>query len=299
MSTPTIALSLACLLWAASTSLAQAEAEKLNIMQTPSGIHFGVYGAKPSSPAPTLFVFARNVEDALGSPTYNKVGMILAKHGYISVALDSPYHRGPSSPPSPGDTWELEGWATVIKKGDSIFPEFASKVSQVLDFLIKEGYTDPQKVAVVGTSRGGFLAMHVAAADPRFKCAMAFVPVADLTDLTEFAGMQDNALAKSLALVNVADKLVGRPVWVAIGNNDYRVNTDRAIEFTRKIVAASIAKNHPTDADTIDVELHVMPWPGHGGDQRWDGRPNSLNAHDAAAAWLLSRMGEPILPEAK
>ena len=61
------------------------------------------------------------------------------------------------------------------------------------------------------------------------------------------------------------------------------MNTDKAIEFTRKLVAHSIAGAPPQSQDKIDVELHVMPWRGHGG-------LDVINAHDVAAAWLLARM---------
>ena len=74
---------------------------------------------------------------------------------------------------------------------------------------------------------------------------------------------------------------------VSISNNDARVGTDKAIEFTRKVVSASVAGKKSTSSEVIDVELHVMPWPGHGG--------NLLsNVHDVAAAWLLARTGEGV-----
>jgi dienelactone hydrolase len=280
-----IVVPVACLLCVAVAQLTHAnELEKVNIMQTPSGIRFGLQGEKGPAPAPTLFVFATTIEPALTSLTYNKVGGILAKHGYLCVSLDLPYHPG----------GELDGWAEATKMGERWLPEFVSKVSQILDYLIQEGYTDPQKVAVAGSSRGAFVAMHIAAADQRVKCAIGFVPVTDLTQLTEFAGLKDSEYAKSLSLMNVAGKLAGRPIWVAIGSNDERVNTDKAIEFTRKVVAASIARKPPTSAEYVDVELHVMPWPDHGGNMRWPGGDDAMNAHDAAAAWLLSRMGESV-----
>ena len=50
------------------------------------------------------------------------------------------------------------------------------------------------------------------------------VSKASLIPLTEFADLKDSQLAKSLSLVNVAEKLAGRPIWVSIGNNDERVD---------------------------------------------------------------------------
>lgn len=254
-------------------SFARAEgAKELKIMQTPSGIRFGMIGAKGPAPAPTLFNFATMIEPTLTSQDYCRVASLLAERGYVCVSLDLPCHPGAG----------LEGWAQEIGKGNALIPGFVSKVSEVLDYLVKEGYSDPERVAVSGTSRGGFIAMHVAAADPRVKCAVGFWPVTDLADLTEFAELKDATLVRSLALVNLADKLAGRSVWVNIGNNDQRVNTDSAIAFTRKVVAATLAKRDPASTEPVDVELHVTRWPGHG---------VGPGAHDDAAAWIMARNG--------
>ena len=255
--------------------------EEIHVMQTPSGTRFGVLGTRVSSPAPTLFVFVTNIEDSLTVQTCNEV----RKRGYLCVSLDLPFHQGPGSPALPPNSPEgLSGWAVAIRNGEAMVPEFVSKVSQVLGYLIREGYTDPQKAAVAGISRGAFVAMHVAAADPRFKCAIGVSPVTDLTELGEFTELKDNRLARALSLADIAEKLAGRPLWVSIGNNDTRVGTDKAIEFTRKVVAASVAGKKRTPAEVIDVELHVMPWPGHGGTLIG-------SAYDAAATWLLARVG--------
>ncbi len=273
------ALPVACLLSMAIVQFAQADvAREVKIMQTPSGIRFGMLGTKRAAPAPTLFNFATMIEPTLTSQDYCKVASIVEQHGYLCVALDLPCHPGEG----------LTGWASAVRKGDAVVPDFVSKVSQVLDYLIKEGYTDPERVAVAGTSRGGFIAMHFAAADPRVKCAVGFALVTDLTELQEFADLKENPLANSLSLANVAEKLAGRSIWVSIGNNDQRVNTDKAIEFTRKVVAASMDRKNPAAADPIDVALHVMPWPGHGA---------GAGAHEDAAAWLLARNGAKPLPK--
>ncbi len=250
--------------------------EKASVMRTPSGIEFGMLGEKGPAPAPTLFVFAKEYEPTLASAYHNGIGAILRKHGYISVSLSLPYHPGGG----------LSSWADAVKRGENIVSEFTQKVSEVLDYLVKEGYTDPEKTAVVGLSRGGFMAMHIAAADPRFKCVMSIAPVTDLRALSEFDGMEDNELASALSLANVADKLAERSVWISIGNNDKRVNSDKAIELTRKVVAEAKAANNP-ERRFLDIELHVLPWAGHGGGNKNDDINNAMPAQ-----WLLARMGK-------
>jgi predicted esterase len=100
----------------------------------------------------------------------------------------------------------------------------------------------------------------------------AFAPVTDLLALTEFRGMEDHKATKAASLLHQAGKLAGRPVWVCIGNNDQRVNTDHLIALTRKIVAASAEQKKPAP-----VELHVMPTLGH--------RIHDT-AYDEAALWI-------------
>jgi dipeptidyl aminopeptidase/acylaminoacyl peptidase len=124
-------------------------------------------------------------------------------------------------------------------------------------------------VITVGTSRGGFLAVHWAAADPRVRAVAAIAPVTDLRGLTEFKGMENHAGTEAIALDHCAEKLVGRAIWVCIGNNDERVSTENCIRFTRKVVAASVAQGK-----RANVELHVTTAEGHG---------THLTAHDEVA----------------
>src|SRR6478736_2959337 len=119
-------------------------------------------------------------------------------------------------------------------------------------------YADPKRVGAVGTSRGGFVASHVAAADPRFAAVVEFAPVTDLLVLREFEGMQKHAATKGLNVTHLADKLAGRSFWMCIGNDDARVGTDETIAFSRALVRASLAKKAKPDA-----YLAVTPTPGH------------------------------------
>lgn len=100
----------------------------------------------------------------------------------------------------------------------------------------------------------------------------AFAPVTNLLALWEFAGADKEAAVKELRVVNRADKLAGRAVWVCIGNRDDCVSTDDAIAFTRRVALAS-----PDPSKVGAVELHVLPTVGH--------RIHDT-AHEEAAAWV-------------
>ena len=268
-------LALSALVGTTSLSAADEERPAVVVLRTPKGVRFGLQGEKGQAPAATLFVFASRIEDTLGNDVYNKVGRLLAKQGVISVSLDVPCHGEDTKPGEPAG---LSGWRSRIEKGDELIGDFAVKVKDVLDHLVEQGYTDPKRLGVCGTSRGGFIALHLAAAEPRFGCAAAFAPVTNPLAVSEFNGMANPAPANALSIVNRSEQLSGRAIWVCIGNNDQRVSTDDLIAFTRKVVAVSIAQKKPAN-----VELHVMPSLGHS---------IHATAHDEAASWIARQFTE-------
>lgn len=262
-----------CQCWAVGllvvVGLGRADEPAVRLLQTSDGVRFGVVGEKKAKPAPTLFNFATTPEATLKPPAYGKIGALLAKDGWLHVALDVPCHGADRKD---GEPAELNGWRKRLEQGDDLTGTFARKASAVLDHLIKEGYADPQRIAVCGTSRGGFMALHWAAAEPRVGAVVAFAPVTDLPTLREFHGLEKHAGTNGQALIGRASKLAGRPIWVCIGNNDERVGTDHLIAFTRKVVAESLAQKKPAA-----VELRVTATLGH--------RIHDT-AHEEAALWI-------------
>jgi dienelactone hydrolase len=269
------------IIFLALTPLAVAAAEPdMTLLKTPGGTGFGLWGAKPAKPAPTLFIFAGALEDMKKESIYTDVGRILAKRGFLYVGLDAPCHGGDVKPGEPAG---LQGWRRRLEKGDGLVPSFVKQASDVLDYLIKEGYADENRIAACGTSRGGFLAYHFAAAEPRIKAVAGFSPVANLLALTEFAGLDKHEPTTRLALVHQADKLAGRAVWLSIGNNDQRVNTDDSIAFVRKVTAAAAAKQKDR-TKPIPVELLVGAAVGH---------TIIAKAHELAAEWIAQQLNVP------
>ncbi|MBM4069380.1 MAG: hypothetical protein FJ271_10595 [Planctomycetes bacterium] len=243
------------------------------VLQTPGGVRFGILGATGRVPAPILFVLSSTLEVSLGDKAYVECGTILAKHGFLCVSVDLPCH---GKERKTDDADGLDGWRARVQKGEALTTEFSARCSKVLDHLIEQGYADPQRVCACGTSRGGCMALHFAAADPRVKVVAAFAPVTNLLALHEFAGTNKHAATKALALANHADKLAGRPIWICIGNKDDRVGTDDVIAFRRRLTAATVAQGK-----AVPVELHVMPTVGHAIHAR---------AHAEAAAWILASL---------
>ncbi len=246
---------------------------EVTILTTPAGLRFGLEGSKPAKPAPTLLVLGSTIEATLGNDVYNKIGHLAAEQGWISVGLDLPCH---GQEHIEGEPEGLSGWAARLKQGQNVMADHNARARSLLDYLIQEGYTNSERIAVAGTSRGGFSAMHYAASDPRVRCTVAFAPVAELTILNEFANLSEHELTRSLDLLGQAAALADRPLWICIGNNDDRVGTDSVIAFSRGVTAAAVKLQKPPD-----TELHVMTSRGH---------TIHPTAHDEAAAWLLRQV---------
>lgn len=239
--------------------------------RTLEGTAYAMLSPPAKGPAPTLLLFATTGESTLATEPYRRVGVLLHAQGWNVVSLDLPCHGAQLRK---GEPPELAGWAARTARGEDIAAELCARVDKVLDHLVKSRVADPDRIAAAGTSRGGFMAFQAAAANPRIRAVVGFAPVTDLLASTEFAELKSNALARQLALVNVAEKLADRAAWITIGNQDGRVGTDRATAFAKALTRA--AKKRKLRAR---VKLQVLPVSGHTSLPEW---------YDQAAAWLLS-----------
>ncbi len=274
MTAKTLATLWIALLSLASVALSADEPLPLRVVQTKAGTHYGIHLEKPAKPAPTLFIIGGAINSIVTNKSrfYTVAGDTLSKQGWIYVVLD-PACEGFAI--KPGDPSSLGGWAAHCKRGTDFVKPYVERCRDVLDHLIAEGFTDPERVAVQGISRGGFCALHFAAAEPRIKAVIGIAPVTNPLALEEFAGVTPGQAAP-ISLDQHLDKLAGRPVWISIGNTDDRVSTDECISFTRRLVATT-RKLHP-ELTLVPVHLTVSTSLGHRAPD---------DAYPAAAAYLL------------
>lgn len=227
---------------------------------------------RSDEPAPTLLLLAQTAEGTLMTEPYCRLGRLLHARGWNVASLDLPCH---GSDARAGEPAELVGWAHRAAAGEDVVADFRRRVGEVVDDLVARGLADPARLAAAGTSRGGFLALHAAAGDPRIRSVAAFAPATDLLALREFSGQETSPLVRRLSLLHAAAALADRWAWMIIGHDDDRVGTDRAVALARAISAAA------ADAGTTPrVTLHVAPVPGHRSLAEW---------HDQAAEWLYQR----------
>ena len=74
---------------------------------------------------------------------------------------------------------------------------------------------------------------------------VGFAPVTNLLALKEFSGIADPAPARALDVMTLADKLLDRPLWISIGDNDERVDSRHAIDFALRMMRISVRHKMP------------------------------------------------------
>ncbi|HYF35992.1 MAG TPA: alpha/beta fold hydrolase [Prosthecobacter sp.] len=263
-------------------SLPSAVAAEVKVLQTPAGTHYGLAGEneKAAKPAPTLFIIGSPLTmlDKANLRYFRETGEALSKHGWIYVVLDP---AGEGHDLKPGQPSSLPGWAIRCQKNQDFISPYVRNCIDVLNHLIAEGITDPQRVAVQGVSRGGFCALHFAARESRIKAVIGISPVTNPLALKEFAGVTSEQVAP-ISLDHVLEPLAGRTVWISIGNSDDRVSTDDCIAFTRRLVATT-RKLQP-QLNLFPVHLHVGMSAGH---------RSTDDAYASAAEFLLKTFPAP------
>jgi pimeloyl-ACP methyl ester carboxylesterase len=255
------------------------------LVKTPSGIGFRLAGDRGQRPAPTLFMFGSSAQTSVEMESFNTLGFILARDGFLSVGIDAPGH---GEDVRPGEPAGLSAWRSRLEAGEDFLATFEGRFTAVLDYLVKEGYSDAHRIAVCGSSRGGFLALHAAANDPRVRAIVVFAPVTDLLQVREFKGMKDPSAASRLDVMDLAGKLAGRALCLSISYNDERVGTRHAIDFALHLMELSPAQKRPMTGLWSDDDIKLTVTPAQGA----EGHSTFQTAHEEAAAWLLRRFGK-------
>jgi len=236
--------------------------------------------AEPHRPAarPALLVnLAADRHTSLLNHPYDIPVRAFLAAGHRAVSFDLPCHgerRGPSSEQG------IAGMRDSLLAGEDPFAVLVADGRAVVDAMLDGGVGTPGRIVTAGTSRGGYCALRLMAADARVAGAAAFAPVTDWRTLTEFAAVSDRADVAALSLVRYAEALAGRPVWIGIGNCDKRVGTDVCISFAQAILAAEAAKG----LSGSQLSLHVVPEAGHTLSDAW---------RQAGADFLLSLVSGP------
>jgi pimeloyl-ACP methyl ester carboxylesterase len=239
---------------------------------TAGGTRYAMYPAQAGGPAPLLVSLGTAAHANLTHLDFSRQGLLLREKGWNVVSVDPPCH---GEDLRSGERAEILGWVDRFAKGEDTVAAFVARTNDVIDELVRDGVARPGAIAVMGISRGGFLAFHVAAGNARIGAVCTLAPVADWSVLREFAGMTENALVKGTAVMNIADTITC-PVWTIIGSSDDRVDTGKTVEVMQRLLA-----NNTKRETKLAIDLHLTSTPGHLSLAWW---------HDEGARWLTERV---------
>ena len=174
---------------------------------------------------PLVVVLAMDMQETLyQSSTTDTIVERLLSAGYSVMSLDLPCHGADAEP----GVQPLNCWAQRIAAGDKdIFLRFCAGLSGVLNRL------GASTVAIVGVSRGAYVAITCAAYDERFRDLALEIPVTDLNYLSEFKSLQvdETVFGTDQYVSYISD----RKSLVRIGKDDQRVGTSLAEAFAQKV----------------------------------------------------------------
>ena len=221
-----------------------------------------------------LFTFALDWQSSLLTEPYNLTAKCFLEQGHRVASFDLPHHgkRIPAHGP------EIHGFRNALLDGQNPFELFTGDAKKAVDFCIAKNLAQPPNIAVCGTSRAGYLALRWAGEDPRITAAAAFAPVTDWRYLAEFEGLESSDEVAREALTHFIPRLVGKSVFIAIGNKDERVSTPCCIQFYQQLLRAH-------NNNGAKLEFQVSNSPGHASQSQW---------HFAAARFLMSELQDVI-----
>lgn len=205
-------------------------------------------------PMPTVFYFSIDAHSSLCVDPFNQPIIPMQNHSMRVFSCDLPEHGLDLDPHT-----ALSRWADHYIKGDSILETFMDKVSRFIDYLHQENIID-HRIAVMGLSRGAFIAAHLASMNSKIKHITGFAPLTDLTKAKEFKDLPSSIKLPS-PITSIKESLLNTSIKFFIGNQDTRVSTHRALETIVNLCDFALEKGIKSPL----IEVNVYPSIGHMG----------------------------------
>jgi len=207
-------------------------------------------------PLPTLFYFALSGEDSLTLEPINQPAVALV-HARVRVfSMTLPAHGSDYDPVK-----AMHAWAEALANGDDVIARFLDQAEKNISLLIEEGLIDVHHLAIAGLSRGGFIAAHLAAREPRIGVVLGYAPLTRLDKVVEFQALSHNLHVQALDLFKIAHLLIHKHVRFYIGNRDTRVGTESAFAYIKALADSAYEQGIRSPG----AELIVNPSIGHKG----------------------------------
>ncbi|MDQ1380490.1 MAG: hypothetical protein QOJ71_1209 [Actinomycetota bacterium] len=217
-------------------------------------VHGLLWRAPAARGASPMIVHVHGGPTGQAAADWNPRVQWLVQQGY---AVLQPNHRGSS------------GYGVAYRNAlDGQWGEVdTADVAAGIKHAVKEGWGAPSRIALMGSSAGGFTALNVAARHPDLVDAVvALYPVTDLVDLAatthrfesgdlaRLVGPLPETRAQYVARSPLAHASeIRAPVLLLQGDQDRVVNPERATTFADALRRAG-----------VEVEFHVYAGEGHG-----------------------------------
>src|SRR5690606_36297904 len=128
-----------------------------------------------------FFAFALDRNTTLTKRPYCLAAEYFLENGHRAASFDLPSHGDRVGAQRSG----IDGFRDAFVAGNDVFAGFVAEGKAVIDECIKRGIATPGRIAVGGTSRGGYMSLRLLAGDDRIVAGAGFAPVTDWRDLRE------------------------------------------------------------------------------------------------------------------
>lgn len=209
-----------------------------------------LFWTKPAGDGPypaVLLIHGHQEQVRNGGEAFVKTGRlgILARQGYVAASLSQPGYGNSDGPP------------------DYCGPFTQDAALVALDFLRKQPFVNPNKVALYGYSRGAIVASMVATREPKLAAVVLGAGAYDFfswyptplrgidANIRQEAGTSAEAFRARSAIYHV--EKIKAPVLLLHGAQDERIPVRQAEAFFEKVRANGIA-----------VKMKIFPNAGHG-----------------------------------
>lgn len=226
-------------------------------------------------PLPAIFYFALSAKESLLVDPYNQPVAHLASYRLRIFSMDLPFH---------GEnffaTEALGKWAEEMRENRDPISPFLNKLEFAIQTLIEQNILLQDKIAVMGLSRGGFIACHAAARMPYIQTILGFAPLTQILFANEFKELQHHPIPERLELKHLVDKLYGRTLRFYIGNRDVWVGTTLCYQFIESLVEKAFEER----IRSPKIELFIVPSIGH------RGHGTSKESFTSGAEWAAQNL---------
>lgn len=223
-----------------------------------------------AGPLPAVFYFALSAHDSLHLDPYNQPAVFLSSSRLLIFSMTLPGHD--VLPP----TEALRFWAEEIHHGRNVIQTFTHEIADYIHHLIQNRIVDPQKIGMMGLSRGAFIASHAAALLPEVSHILGFAPLTQLDIVKEFEGLD----VDRWDLTHLTEKLYDRSLRFYIGNRDKRVGTEHCYQFVSELAETA----YQNRISSSPIELIMGPSIGH------QGHGTAPHVFQQGASWLSQKL---------